>query len=294
MIPSSTLDCAYTGHYPTAHLDELPFIFNTGTTVHISPEASDFKVLRSILSCPVKGLCSSAVHAVSVGDIELCIAGGHTLKLIDILYIPECTVWLISILALNRGSWYMFCFTPNGCWIQNKSGTVLMCGAISESKKLYILTTNTPFMQHCKSVSNPSHSVLVTRIPNIETWHCHLGHCNMCAIIEMAKNNVSQGMPIDLSLLPPKCDHCVLGKQLCSLVPKIWEGTKMSRHLDWVYVDLCGLMAIMSQSGKLYCMNIIDDFSGYAWSIPLHSKSDALPALQSWHKAVTVQTRKTL
>ena len=50
----------------------------------------------------------------------------------------------------------------------------------------------------------------------------------------------------------------------------------------------------MSHFKKLYCMNIINDFSGYAWSIPLHSKSNTLPALQSWHKAVTVQTSKTL
>lgn len=41
-------------------------------------------------------------------------------------------------------------------------------------------------------------------------------------------------------------------------------------------------------------MNVIDDCSGYIWSVPLHSKAAAFPALQIWHKAVTVQTGKTL
>ena len=41
-------------------------------------------------------------------------------------------------------------------------------------------------------------------------------------------------------------------------------------------------------------MNIIDDFSGYVWSIPLRSKSHACPALQTWHKAVTVQSGESL
>lgn len=155
-IPSKTPDCAYTGRYPTARLDKLPFILDTGATVHILPEASDFKVLRLILTHPVKGLCGSAVHAVGIGDIKLRIAEGHMLKLIDILYISECTIQLISILALNRSAWYTSYFDPVGCWIQNRSGTVLVCGAISESKHLYILTTKTPFV-HC--------------MPNIEMWH---------------------------------------------------------------------------------------------------------------------------
>ena len=58
--PSNPPDCAYTGRYPTARLDELPFILDTGATVHISPESSDFKTLRSIPPRPVKGLCGSA------------------------------------------------------------------------------------------------------------------------------------------------------------------------------------------------------------------------------------------
>jgi hypothetical protein len=76
------------GRSPIARANELPFILNTGTTCHISPEASDFKSLRSILRHPVKGLCSSAIYAIGVGDIELHIAGGHSLKLVNALYIP--------------------------------------------------------------------------------------------------------------------------------------------------------------------------------------------------------------
>ena len=41
-------------------------------------------------------------------------------------------------------------------------------------------------------------------------------------------------------------------------------------------------------------MNLIDNFSGYVWSIPIRSKGDAFPALQIWHKAVTIQTTRVL
>ena len=86
-----------------------------------------------------------------------------------------------------------------------------------------------------------------------------------CAIVEMAKKG-----PIDLSSLPPTCDHCAIGKQLRSLVPKAHEGVKVNKQLERVHVDLWGLMAVTSCSGKLYSMN------------------------QIWHKAVTVQSGDNL
>jgi transposase InsO family protein len=155
--------------------------------------------------------------------------------------------------------------------------------------------TKTPSVQYSKAlISATSNTTFLDKVPDIETWHRHLGHCNTHTIVKMAKNGVSQGMPIDLSSLPPKCDHCVLGKQMHSSVLKIWEGIKATMCLERVYVDLCGPMAVSSQTGNLYCMNLIDDFSGYVWSIPIRSKSNTSLALQNWHKAVTVQSGETL
>ncbi len=45
-------------------------------------------------------------------------------------------------------------------------------------------------------------------------------------------------------------------------------------------------MPVVSKTGHLYAMNVINDHSGYVWSLPLKSKSDAGAALISWHRAV--------
>jgi hypothetical protein len=37
-------------------------------------------------------------------------------------------------------------------------------------------------------------------------------------------------------------------------------------------------------------MNIINDFSSYAWAIPLATKSDAFPALQAWEHACKLES----
>jgi transposase InsO family protein len=97
-------------------------------------------------------------------------------------------------------------------------------------------------------------------------------------------------MPIDISSPPSKCEHCILGKQTRSSVPRVREGERATKHLEHVYIDLCGPMSIPSRSGRLYSMNIIDDYSGFVWTLPLRSKADAAPFLKIWLTALEVQT----
>jgi len=110
----------------------------------------------------------------------------------------------------------------------------------------------------------------------------------------MARKNTVEGMTINLSSSPPKCEACVLGKQTRSAVPKVREGEKASRPLERVFVDLCGPIRPTSSSGGLYSMDVIDDFSSYVWSLPLRSKGDAASILQMWHRAVTNQSDNRL
>lgn len=110
----------------------------------------------------------------------------------------------------------------------------------------------------------------------------------------MAKGDVSKGMQINLSSCPAKCDHCALGKQSHVPVLKMQEGNKATEWLGQVYVNLCGLMAVTSCTGNLYCMNIIDDFSGYVWTVPFHNKAEACSKLIIWHKGFTTQSGNKL
>ncbi len=110
----------------------------------------------------------------------------------------------------------------------------------------------------------------------------------------MARKGCIKGMAINLSSSPPKCDHCVLGKQTHSSVPKVQEGTRASSPLEQIHVDLCGPMPVLSKTGHHFSMNIIDDFSGYVWSLPLKAKSDAASTLITWHRAVENQTGQKL
>lgn len=136
------------------------------------------------------------------------------LKLADALYIHGSNVHLISIMAVNEGNDYTTHFDSSSCWVTNKSNTVRICGTLSPSKHLYVLSTKIPSLQ--SKTTNTSSMAYYTQVPNIETWHYQLGHCNTQAIINMARKGMMQDMLIDLSLLPVNCNHCALGKQCCT------------------------------------------------------------------------------
>jgi hypothetical protein len=276
---------AFTTSRPVAdRLEDRQFVLDTGATCHISPERSDFKTLVATAQVPITGVGGSVIHAVGVGTVELHIASNNTLILRDVLFVPASTVRLISVMSLNESGPYGTYFDPTECYVTDKSKTIIARGVASKSRRLYLLTAPVVHVTRIKPQSTAFMST--ARIPNVETWHRRLGHCSAQTVIDMARSHSVEGMPIDLSTAPPKCDICILGKQTRTPVPKVREGKRATRRLERVHVDLCGPMSVLSRSGRRYSMNIVDDFSGYVWSIPLRSKDEAAPVLQDWHRAV--------
>jgi hypothetical protein len=81
---------------------DFPFIVDTGATVHISPDHSDFLHLHPIQPRSVKGIRGSSITAIGVGNIKLREARGASITLHNVLYIPNVTVRLIHICWFPR------------------------------------------------------------------------------------------------------------------------------------------------------------------------------------------------
>ena len=107
----------------------------------------------------------------------------------------------------------------------------------------------------------------------------------------MSDKNMVQGMHIDLSSKPFKCQHCILRKQTQNSAPRLHEGGKASSGLDIVYIDLTGPHVLLV-SGNSYAMNLIDNATSMIWTIPLHLKSSAVTRLKEWVLHVEWETSK--
>jgi len=82
----------------------------------------------------------------------------------------------------------------------------------------------------------------------------------------MAKENLAVGMPIDLSTLLPICQSCILGKQTKRAVPKMRQGSGVTKLLEVIYANLMGQEDIASAGGAKYILNLVDDLSSMTWT----------------------------
>ncbi|TFY50468.1 hypothetical protein EVJ58_g11038 [Rhodofomes roseus] len=258
-----------------------PFVFDSGASTHLSPNRRDFHELRPIAPRGIRGIDGSVIHACGVGKVRLRIGRGACIVLDDVLYVPRATVRLISISALCRSvARYRVLFDDEGVSILTRGGAVVASGTLT-GRRLYSLNGIPPSTEH---------ALLSARLPTLDTWHRRLGHVNHRSIYDMARLRSAKGMPITLSPAPNKCEHCILGKQTRSVVPKVREGEKATRKLGLVYVDLQGQMDSRSANGNVYSLDIIDDHTSFSWTIPIPSKDAAEPRFEAWANAVETES----
>ena len=102
----------------------------------------------------------------------------------------------------------------------------------------------------------------------------------------MAKEGVTIGMSTDISILPPICQFCILGKQMKKIVPKMRQGGTAGRLLEVIYVNLIGPEDgpedVASVGGAKYIRNLVDDLSGMTWTHLIKEKSQAEKSFVKW------------
>jgi hypothetical protein len=255
-------------------LETSPFLLDSACTTHISPDRSDFISLHPINNRFVKGVGGSSITAVGIGSIKLVIAKGTMITLENVLFIPASTVRLLSIACLTDSLQCTVSFDSSNVLLQKRSGSFIVSGSRLPAKNLYKLNCSKLLVEHA--------FIGQLCVPTLDTWHHRLGHTNNQSIYDMATKRMASGMPVNLSTSPPKCDHCILGKQVESPVPKVRSGECSVRRLGIIWVDLTGPEAVVSAMGNHYVMNVVDNHTSFPWTFLLKQKSDAFPTLKAW------------
>jgi hypothetical protein len=250
----------------------MPFFLDTGVSVHISNCEADFLWLCPITPHTIRGVGGSTVQALGVGTIHLIVTKGIHITLDNVLFVPTVTVHLISVLALTSSLKCITHFTDSICWVTSANGSCILLGTLT-AHHLYAISSGQFTI---------GHAFMVTFIPTLEIWHRHLGHANYCAVSDLHAQSCSAGtlgMHTCSSSAPSSCEHCILGKQTRSSVPKVKQGVRACKKLGIVLVNLLEHPDHVSSSGNHYVLNIIDDFSSFCWAIPLGVKSDTFNTL---------------
>ena len=102
----------------------------------------------------------------------------------------------------------------------------------------------------------------------MELWHRRLAHLHYRALPSLRK--------VVIGLLEFEVQHdgvcrgCALGKNVKKSFPN--SDSRANGILDIIHSDLCGPMSVTTQSGQLYFMTFIDDYSRKTWIYFLKSK----------------------
>jgi len=227
----------------------------------------------------INSINGTSIAGIGRGKIIVKIGKGRKLNLVDVLYVPQASLRLISVGRLADGGVSS---------LFNKMRCSLICGSKNIAPR-----TRTGISLYSL---NESHYCIIKRAniacmaPDLETWHKRLGHVNYVSIIEMADNWLATGMPTDLSTLPAICKSCVLSKQTKTLIPKVWEGGRVERIFEKVFSDITGLEGMRTPAGELYALNFVDDCSDKMWVYPLKNKSDTTTKFKEWKTIVEKET----
>ncbi|KAJ3558222.1 hypothetical protein NP233_g11548 [Leucocoprinus birnbaumii] len=232
---------------PPSSITSTDFLLDSACTIHVSPFKDDFISLHSVNDHKVQGVNGSTVSAQGVGDILLRDNDGTHITLKDALYIPQSTVCLISIACLINNIPSHIKFDNTNVTIYDTSNNRIASGTRIPGHNLWCVN-HAPI-----PIDSPNISLTT---PTLKTWHRCLGHANVQSIYDMAKKGLVTGMKINLSLALPKCDHCILSKQVRSPIPKEREEEHSTRQLGLVYVDLTGPQEVIyandSKAYRLY------------------------------------------
>lgn len=222
---------------------------------------------------------------MGIGEVCLHVQGKAEITLKNALYISKSAVCLISISTLAILMHTSITFDLKGIIILDQSsGVLLASGPLIPGRQLYTLDLQDALAEHALSTQHPI---------KLDTWHWQLSHANYQLVATMARAGLLPGMSSALLPTQPKCDLCIMEKQMQSPVPKTREkGRRATEKLQIVWVDLAGPMSVQSCTGNNYITDLVDDFTNMAWSIPLKLKSDTFLALQAWQKEQKVKMGK--
>lgn len=107
-----------------------------------------------------------------------------------------------------------------------------------------------------------------------------------------AAQDMVQGLP-KIQEVMQICDSFLVGKQTRLSFPSA-TNYRSNRALELLHTDLCGPISPATPSHKRYIFVIIDDHTGYMWSILLREKSDAFEKFKTFKNLVEKDVDKKI
>ncbi|GBO45116.1 Copia protein [Araneus ventricosus] len=224
------------------------FIVDSGATSHMCSQREWFEELKpssGTVSCAAK---SSLLEVAGTGALRGRLKNGQEIVLINVLFIPELNVNLISVKQIQKAG-YSVLFKDNKVIVKGKNKTFVWRELNSKGQYVSDFIT---------TVSN----TFVAETEEAELSRRRLGYSGNHALGKL-------GIPTsDLF-----CENCVLSKQSAEPIGK-GNCRRESTTMRMIYSDLSGPVEPATLSGESYVLTFVDDYSRFCEVRLIKRKSD--------------------
>jgi hypothetical protein len=268
----------------------LLFNIDSGTSDHIVANKAAVEIYAdaSNLRHPIRIADGSVVHATSKGAIH-----GDAISLQNVLVCNNFKENLLSISKLEDQG-YDTLFSKGNVYICRNAlpPTEIALKGYRKGTSYHLVyntRNNEPQSYRVDSISN---AFLAITEETLDDLHLKFNHLNETSLKKMLKEGAATGLPTvatDDSL--STCDGCKRGKGRRGSPPK-QASHKSTTYGNLFLYDIIGPVLPIGNDGSGYILNIIDDYTRYAVSITLKTRSESSHKIEEFDKQVFNQTGK--
>ena len=261
--------------------DCYEWLIDSGASSHMTSNKTLFETFRHLPSpIEVELADDSLIQATGTGDVLLQFSNTKSLRLKNVLYVPELSANLISISRIVRFGHHVV-FDQEGVHCIDKNGKEFATG--QPKRNLFILKDLALRVETCNLVRH-----IYSPAESLKLWHNRLGHLNHSDLARLGKGTEATGISLKSSADPKDiCEGCQLGKLHRS--PFHSSKTRTSKPLELIHSDICGPFQIETPGKKRYFITFIDDYSRYTMVYLLQNKSQALDKFKEFVNVVSNQ-----
>ncbi|KAK8921769.1 hypothetical protein KSP39_PZI020770 [Platanthera zijinensis] len=235
--------------------NDTNWILDSGPSHHMAKSEQSFSDMGT----------TSGTHGIAVGNGEIlpvsCIGKvllptfNGPLTLPNVLCVSSLSKNLFFVHQFAQDNNCVFLLDSNDFLVKDKStGKTLLTGR--SSKGLYHITPPPSF----------GHALLSSHA-SVSTWHARLGHPSPLVL-----NKALSSASISTTSSMGKCHICSLSK--ATRLPFSLRTSASPSLLYLLHLDVWGPSPVIFNSGALYYLSVVDDFSRHVWFYPMKNKSD--------------------
>lgn len=236
----------------TAHMTAHPSNLTSSTPVHTPTRIT----VGNGSSLPITHIGSASFPSTST-----------PINMSNVLFSPDLVTNLVSVRRLTRENPLTVEFDGVGFSVKD-ARTRMVLHRCESPDELYPVHAGA-------STSTP-----VAFATGVDLWHARLGHPNHTVLRQILRSFSFSCNKLD----EHSCEACRLGKHV--RLPFSASSSISTFPFQLLHSDIW-TSSVASNTGYLYYLVILDDYSHYVWTFPLRRKSDALATLTAFYSYVT-------